>query len=183
MYRVKGSGVPGREPWGRITNVSPERPPTLVNQNVSAGIVTSCASNESLNDVSRRSGPAAARPTGATNSSAGCVASLAAYVSHLPSRVIAGPVSCRSPVVIWRTGPPVAGAANTWMLPRVSAVKYTVFESGDQAGPEGSRSQPLVRLRTGPPPPHPAAAGITHTSFSSPRPLEQLKAMAVPSGD
>src|SRR5207249_3673972 len=66
------------------------------------------------------------------------------------------------------------------MLPRVSALTYTVFESGDQAGPDGSRSQPLVRLRTGPPPP---AAGITHRSFSSPRPLEQMNAVVVPSGD
>src|SRR5256885_11996004 len=66
------------------------------------------------------------------------------------------------------------------MLPRVSALTYTVFESRDQAGPDGSRSHPLVRLRTGPPPP---AAGITHKSFSSPRPLEQMKAMVVPSGD
>src|SRR2546427_9826379 len=66
------------------------------------------------------------------------------------------------------------------MVPRVSALTYTVFESVDQAGPDGSRSQPLVRLRTGPPPP---AAGITHRSFSSPRPLEQMKAMVVPSGD
>src|SRR5207253_2536243 len=85
-----------------------ERPPTLVNQNVSAGIVTSCASSESLKDVSRLSGPGPARPTGATNSSAGCVASLAESASTLPSRVIAGPPRWRSPVVIWRTEPPRA---------------------------------------------------------------------------
>ena len=98
-------------------------PPTLVNQNVSAAIVATWVSSESLNDVSRLSAPAPALPTGATNSSVGWVTSLAVYASHFPSRVSAGPPSCRSPVVIWRTFPPAAGALNRWMLPRVSALK------------------------------------------------------------
>src|SRR2546425_12812833 len=161
-----------------MRNASMRTPPTLANQNVSAGIVTSCASSESLKDVSRLSGAAPARPRGATNSSAGWVASLAVYDTHLPSCVTVGPPSCRSPVVIWRTPPPAAGAANRWMLPRVSAPKYTVLESGDQDGLVGSKSHALVRLRAVPP-----AAGITQMSFCSPAPLEQMNAVVPPSGD
>src|SRR3989442_1772694 len=161
-----------------MRNASMRRPPTLANQNVSAGIVTSCASSESLNDVNRLSDAALARPRGATNSSAGWVASLAAYATHLPSCVTVGPPSCRSPVVIWRTSPPAAGAANRWMLPRVSALKYTVFESGDQAGLVESKSHALVRLRA-----VPLAAASAQISVLSPRPLEQMNAMVPPSGD
>ena len=65
---------PACQPYGFISQHSIFRPPTPLIQNVSAGTAVTWPSQASLNEVSRFSGPAA---VGATNSSAGCVTSLA----------------------------------------------------------------------------------------------------------
>ena len=111
---------PACHPYGFISQHSTFSPPTPLSQNVSAGIAATCPSQASLNIVSRFSGPP---EVGATNSSAGCVTSLAVYANVLPSRLSEKPRKVRSPWVTCRTGPPAAGTANRCTLPWVSAEK------------------------------------------------------------